>query len=231
MSIISSFWSHNRNFLGNAVKNISPVAAAFIPGIGPGLAALLAGGGSALGQGMEKGSNFGDIAKAGLTNAAIGAGGNSAVGALKGAFMPSSAGASFGAGTSAGGAGAAPASMTPHFPGFADAAAGGSAPGAGAAGGGGSFLGKAAGFVENHPTAISMGLNGLGNIASAASTNDLRNQEAEAMRRANATSDYELQQRKARDQALLPLYQMLAGRFKDIATQSPFSFTPYGNGS
>jgi len=68
MSWLSSFWKHNRNFIGNALKNVSP-AAFLIPGVGPLAAAGLAGAGSALGRGIQEGSNFGDIVRQGLQGA------------------------------------------------------------------------------------------------------------------------------------------------------------------
>src|SRR5215831_2114786 len=68
MSWLSSFWDHNRNFLGNALKNISP-AAFLIPGVGPLAAAGIAGVGSALGSGIEKGGTWGGALSQGLQGA------------------------------------------------------------------------------------------------------------------------------------------------------------------
>ena len=68
MSWLSSFWDHNRSFLGNALKNVAP-AAFLIPGVGPLAAAGIAGAGSALGRGIQKGANIGDILKQGVTGA------------------------------------------------------------------------------------------------------------------------------------------------------------------
>lgn len=65
MSWLSVFANNNRNFAGNALKNIAPLAG-LIPGIGTlgamGIGAL----GGAVGQGIRKGSNIGDIVGQGI---------------------------------------------------------------------------------------------------------------------------------------------------------------------
>lgn len=91
---LSAAWDRNRDFAGNALKNISP-ALSFVPGLG--IPASFAAG--ALGKGIQHGSNLGDILKSGASNAAIGGGARSLVNgaqALAGrpassaAFAPSS---------------------------------------------------------------------------------------------------------------------------------------------
>lgn len=80
MSWLSSFVNNNRNFAGNLAKNVAP-ALSFVPGVGwLGAAAI-----GALGQGVQKGSNIGDIAKAGLSAGSIGAGLQGAAQAATGA--------------------------------------------------------------------------------------------------------------------------------------------------
>ena len=80
MSWLSSFVDNNRNFAGNLAKNVAP-ALSFVPGVGwLGAAAI-----GALGQGVQKGSNIGDIAKAGLSAGSIGAGLQGAAQAATGA--------------------------------------------------------------------------------------------------------------------------------------------------
>ena len=65
MSWLSVFANNNRNPIGNALKNIAPLAG-LIPGVGTlgamGIGAL----GGAVGQGIRKGSNIGDIVGQGI---------------------------------------------------------------------------------------------------------------------------------------------------------------------
>ena len=82
-------WDRNRNFVGNALKNISPVAAALIPGIGALAAGAIGGLGSALGAGIKHGTNIRDIAKTGVENGLMAAGGNNLVSSVKGALASS----------------------------------------------------------------------------------------------------------------------------------------------
>ena len=73
MSWLSSFVDNNRNFAGNALKNVAPLLA--LTGLGSIPAGyLLAGGAGALGQGIKKGSNIGDILHAGVDAGSIGSG-------------------------------------------------------------------------------------------------------------------------------------------------------------
>lgn len=74
----------DRKQFGGAVSKLAPLAAAFIPGVGP--AALVGGLGSAIGRGIQPGANFGDIAKAG----AIGGAASGGLHALRSAFVPGS---------------------------------------------------------------------------------------------------------------------------------------------
>ena len=73
MSWLSSFVNNNRNFAGNALKNVAPLLA--LTGLGSIPAGyLLAGGAGALGQGIKKGSNFADILHAGVDAGSMGSG-------------------------------------------------------------------------------------------------------------------------------------------------------------
>jgi len=73
MSWLSSFVNNNRNFAGNALKNVAPLLA--LTGLGSIPAGyLLAGGAGALGQGIKKGSNIGDILHAGVDAGSMGSG-------------------------------------------------------------------------------------------------------------------------------------------------------------
>lgn len=98
MSWISQFVNHNRDWAGNALKNIAP-AAFLIPGLGPLAAAGIAGAGSALGRGIQHGANLGNIARQGATGAAISSAGSGAMGLLHGALGGGAAGATSGAAT------------------------------------------------------------------------------------------------------------------------------------
>ncbi len=71
---LSAAWDRNRDFAGNAIKNISP-ALSFVPGLG--IPASFAAG--AIGRGMQHGTNLGDILKSGVSNASIGGGARSLV--------------------------------------------------------------------------------------------------------------------------------------------------------
>lgn len=70
----------NRNFTGNLLKNVAPLAA-LIPGVGP----LASAGIGALGAGIHKGTNLGDIVKQGAVSGAEGYGAGNVLGAAKGA--------------------------------------------------------------------------------------------------------------------------------------------------
>ena len=107
MSWLSTMFDNNRNFIGNGLKNIAPIAGILTGGLG---GVALGGLGAALGQGLEKGSNIGDILKTGASNAAITGLGQGVYGGLKGAFAGSGA-----AGGAGGGAGEA-STLSGHVP-------------------------------------------------------------------------------------------------------------------
>jgi len=62
----------NRNFVGNALKNVAPIAGVLTGGVG---GVLLGGLGAAAGAGIRKGTNIGNIAKTGVENAMLTSGG------------------------------------------------------------------------------------------------------------------------------------------------------------
>lgn len=153
----------NRNAIGDVIKYGSDIVAPFT---GP-FAPLVAGAGNALGTGIHEGTNIGDIAKSGVTGAAIGAAG----GAL---------GKAFGAGSGTGGSLAAQMGDA-----SADAAGNGIASGAGGVADAGassaiqsalntgapktltervgSAIGNVGSWAAKHPETVSAGLNALGN--------------------------------------------------------------------
>lgn len=224
----------NRDFAGNLLKNAAPFAA-FIPGIGPLTAAGLAAAGGALGQGIQHGSNIGDIVKQGVTSAAEGS-------ALKGL------GAAFGAG-SGGGAAAAPSATTsaadellaggniaadtaaPAATAFAPSSAVGAATT-------GAALPKSVGerilatvgnigsWSAKHPETVGQAFTALSNAGI---------NEAQAKRLALMTSqdEYTLERQKARDAALLPIWQALAGKAQGFINNAPNTAArnPYAGGA
>lgn len=66
------FVDRNRNFVGNALKNVAPIAGMLTGGVG---GVLLGGLGAAAGAGIRKGTNIGNIAKTGVENAMLTSGG------------------------------------------------------------------------------------------------------------------------------------------------------------
>ncbi len=66
------FVDRNRNFVGNALKNVAPIAGVLTGGVG---GVLLGGLGAAAGAGIRKGTNIGNIAKTGVENAMLTSGG------------------------------------------------------------------------------------------------------------------------------------------------------------
>lgn len=62
------FVDRNRNFVGNALKNVAPIAGILTGGMA---GVALGGLGAALGAGVRKGTNIGNIAKTGVENAML----------------------------------------------------------------------------------------------------------------------------------------------------------------
>lgn len=223
---IASPVEHNRDFLGNALKNVSPLAF-LIPGLGPMAAAGLGAAGSALGRGIQHGANLGDILKQGAQGGAMAYGGAQGMNALKAAFAPSSSAAIDGAVPGIQMTSATPAASYLQGPGDEALRLGGQmaqqqpsmlsqlATGAGhAAQGVGSF-------IKANPTAVGAGLQGLGQINQMGSENRLRNAQA-------GMTEAELAAMKNRAAALQPLYQALMGQQQGVHP-NPYS-NPYGGG-
>lgn len=209
--------SFNRDQFGNLLKNVAP-AAFLIPGIGPGMAAGIGGLGSALGRGIQHGSNLGDILKQGASGAAIAGGGAQGMQALRGAFAPSSVaqvssqGSGFGLPTTTVGQGANGAYNA--------------AQAVGGQGGNGFSLGHALSgvghFAQQNPTAVGQGLQGIAGISQAGSENRLRNAQANAMEQQAGESAYDFQTRKSRDAALEPLRRALMAQLGQSVTPGYF---------
>jgi hypothetical protein len=226
VSWASQFWKHNRDFLGNAAKNISPFLALTPLGI-PG--ALIAGG---LGRGIQHGANLGNIVKSGVSNAALGAGMQGGMGALRSAFNPSSsaASASFGSGAApVAQAGQAAANEVPGY--LGQAAINGADAGASAAGGAGSSLlnrigsalGTAGKFAEAHPHTLEMGLGALDT-----SGRDYRNAQTNALNANTSMQQQQYEDYKKRMAALQPLLAAFAGQLQNsISNPYPVAGNPY----
>lgn len=216
MSWASQFIKHNRGFIGNAIKNISP-ALAFTP-----LGMLGAGAAGALGRAIQPGAKFGDIVKSGVSNAAIGGGARGGVDALRSAFAPSSSAAGSLAATPAGSAGSAGSAVgngTLVSNGNGGWVSGAGQTGASGADAGEGFMSKlgsgaqAVGrFAKDNPNAIAGGLQGLGAIGSMGSENAMRRAQTNAINTNTAMTQQELDNQKKRQQALVPLLQALMGQ-------------------
>lgn len=205
-------FERNRGFIGPYTKIMADVVAPFS---GP-FAPLVAGAGNALGSAITPGTNFGDIAKSGVTGAAIGELGyglGQAFGAGSGAGAAAgTAGGNTGAaidagletaGTSAAGTAATQAAKTLSR----------NAPSSlaervwGAVKDVGSWAGR-------HPETIAQGFNAI-------SQAPMNEAYARRMALLNQQSEYEQERQKARDQALNPIWQALAGQARGYMNRQP----------
>lgn len=192
----------DKHTLGNLVKNLSP-ALAFTP-LGP----LGAAGASALGDVARGKHNIGGILRGALTNATIGTAAKAGYGAIRGAMNGAPQVAAAGA--------PAPVAPTVAGPGPLSAAASGTPPLAPISAGVGGvpasvtsaataapsspgIVRSALSFAEKNPTAVGMGLQGLGQIATAGSENRLQNAQAGALEQQGALTAEQQQRRKALD--------------------------------
>ena len=73
----------------------------------------------------------------------------------------------------------------------------------------GSALGDVGGFVQKNPTAVGMGLQGLGSLASAGSENRMNDAQAELLEQRADETAYDFEQRKRREAALEGLWSPL----------------------
>lgn len=225
-------WDHNRNFVGNAIKNVSPLLA-FTP-LGP----LGSGAAAALGQGMEKGSNLGSILKSGVSNAAIGAGAHSLYGAARGAMAGAGSAGAGGAGGSNFAAGAANAAPAPpvSIGGISMAAPQAATLPSMAAGGGSglssqlmSGLRGAGSFLKDNASTIGSTGNALLNAREQGQQMDLKSQQFDFEKQQYADE----QKRRAQiAQMLGPLYRQMLARQGNMApnpyAQAPQAPSPYG---
>jgi uncharacterized protein YejL (UPF0352 family) len=199
-----SNWLADRLGVHLNLRPLAPIAGAIVGN------ALLPGiGGAALGAGLGRfadgvGNNegFGQAAKAGVVTGGATYAGGKGLEALRGAFAPSSIGEQAGA-VAAPGSGVTGADIAPTS----------------SAGGGFSFgnVARSVGsFLDKHPGAVSMGLQGLGNIATAGAQNDLARAQVRHLASADDAADYDLQLRRNRDANLEPIRQALAGQLSAL---------------
>lgn len=195
------------------LKNVAPLAA-FTP-LGVVGAGLLGAAGE-----LGRGKNIGQAARAGLSNAAIGAGATSVAGHF-------GVGPGTHLGLGLGGHAAPVASTVPPAPANpllspngnlnpiqagvrgVPATVTATPPSGGILGAGKGLLN----FAEEHPTAAGMALQGVGNIATADSENRLRNAQAARLEREIGESEYDFQQRKAREAQYHDLWAPLGTAF------------------
>lgn len=64
-------------------------------------------------------------------------------------------------------------------------------------------------FAKNNSTAVGMGLQGIGNLASAGSENRLNDAQADALEQRTNETAYDFEQRKRREEALKGLWSPL----------------------
>lgn len=217
----------DRNTLGNLVKNVAP-AVAFTPA-----GVLGAGAMGALGESLRSGSNLGDIAKAGLSNAAIGGGAKAGYGALRSLASGGSGGAAasasapdmggyrpFGIRDGARMANVAPAAET------ASAGRGGFSL-ASAAKGAGRVARSAGSFMKENPEASAMGLRGLGQLATAGAANRREDAELRLLEaRAQEIEDAEERRKRQEEQ----IAAILGPYFQGVMQRGPgrVAANPYG---
>lgn len=211
----------DRHTFGNLLKNVSPAAGLLGPG---GIA--LAGGMSALGD-LGRGKNIGQSLGGSIGNMALAGGASAAkshMGQLKGLFSPGSGG-----GASTPGATGMMSNGNGGYIGYgaehAPDAGGMSNPLAGL----GHALSGAGNFAAKNPQAIGMGLQGIGNMASAGSENRLRDAQASRLETQNQLDLDEQAAQKRRAEALAPFLQSLIGQAQQRTQWQPPP-NPYGVG-
>lgn len=203
----------NRNEIGDVLKYGSMLAAPFTGGAS--MAALVGGLGGAAGTAIKEGTNFGDIAKGGVVGAGTGYAGHSL-------------GQAFGAGSGNGGG------ATMNSLGFGDIAADVGTEAVAAApkslasraastiGNIGSDLGS---WAAKHPDTLASAFTAIGNAPVNAA-------QAKRLAMLNEQDEYEMQRRRARDQALNPIWQALAGQAQGYVDNargpSRIAANPYG---
>lgn len=223
----------DRHTLGNLVKNVAPVAGTLLGGpAGFALSGLMGAGGE-----LARGGNAGSAFKSGLSNASLAGLGSAAKSGLSGLLnhggaevaQVAQAGAPELAGSSAldalptaipsvgtiGDGAAAAAPLNPIA--AAATSATKSAP---------SFLSRAGSFIEKHPTAVGMGLKGLGEVATAPSESRYRNAQTHALEVQTQADEDERRRRLAMQTALGPLAQQLVGQFGQSRPIAPNPYAP-----
>lgn len=229
----------NRGVIGTVIQDAAPLAA-LIPGVGIPLAAAIGAGGAAIGKGIQPGSNFGSIARAGALGG-VEAGGGAALKGLTAGGQAAGQGADLSGGingatqdagadiASLGGPGVTSTAVGDALPGasLTPASSGFSALGAPSIASGpltsssdlaaltsnpstGGLLSKSLGLVEKYPNAVGMGLQGVGNIANLGNEQRLTNAQINALQTNTGLTADQLARRQATNSALAPYWASVA---------------------
>lgn len=198
--------------LGNLVKNVSP-ALAFTPVgvIGAGLAGAVGG--------KLRGESTGQALKSGVSNAAIGGTAKLASGAIKGALAHGTPSAVPSVAPGGGLPIPADANLTHAVIPSGTAPIGSGGPGLGIRG----AIGKVGGFIEKHPTATAMGLQSIGNLATAGTQNRMQSAQATLLEQEVA----EAERRRKNQLELAPAFGSLGTALGQSLAQ-PVATNPYG---
>lgn len=210
MSWLSSTFQRNRGWLGNALKNFAPVAGALTGGMG---GVLIGGLGSALGRGVQRGANLGNIAGQGVSGAGMAYGGSKALGGLRAAFAPGSAAAP--SVMQAGGEVAL--NSADDIAGIQGGNIAAARPIASRVGGAARGAGS---FLKDNPMAAAMALQGAGDISTAGAQNDMARAQIDALRSQTSESEEERARRRRMEDALEPLRQALLGQMQNAGGRS-----------
>jgi hypothetical protein len=190
--------------LGNLVKNVAPVAGTLVGGP---LGLAVAGGLGVAGEAGRGHTKFSQLAKAGLSNAALAGAGEAGAGHFGfhgiGAGTPPIPSATTSVSQNLDGSYASPVT---------NAATSAVDEGPGTLGKIGSGIGKVGGWVGDHDKTSAAVLGGLGNLGTAGSQNRLLNAQADIASQTAQQNAYEQKRREAQDLALEPLRQALYGK-------------------
>lgn len=202
----------DRHTLGNAVKNLSPVAGL----LGGPLGFAAAGGLSALGD-VARGKKV-SVGNA-LTNATLGSGLNAAKGAIAKHVAGNAATSAIpGAATDTVASGGLALPETPNLVTAATRAVDPRNFAERALDTGGNVLGWAA----DHPNAAAGALQGVGALATSGAQNRTANAQADLLQKQAEETEYDFQRRKARDAQLAPVWSSLGTAFGNGIAANPY---------
>lgn len=213
-----------RGIIGNLVKNLAPITALTPLGV------LGAGVLGAAGEGIRnKNAKFGDVLRAGVTNAGIGAGAKSLAtkfGVL-GQSAPKVATETIKLSGDIPGVSVIGGPSGPVTPGATIEALGSNPPTHGILNTVSRAGGKALKFADDHPMAASMALGAVGDLATADSQNRLRNAQAENLEQQAGETRYDFERRKRRAEQMAPMWSALGSGFQPSSTRiAPNPYLP-----